>query len=241
VSRVLRPAVAMLARDPAAPGKTRLRPADDIAARALRGALFLDSLDVVTQLGWPVVVYVTPSAAVDAVRGLVAGDPDLASRGARITFAGQVAGDLAVRMTDAMQATLARGHDAVVLAGSDAPDLPAEVLADAVAALEDDSALRRIVLGPAADGGFYLVAARQAPAAAFDGVVWSRDDVLAAVTARAEAAGLEVALVRPWQDVDTEADLRALLRRDGGAVRTRAALSRRPSGADPPGSAAGPS
>jgi rSAM/selenodomain-associated transferase 1 len=225
VSRILRPAVAMLARDPAAPGKTRLRPADEAGARALRAALFLDSLDVVTRPGWPVAVYVAPAEAVDAVRGLVAGDPELVSRQTRISFAGQVAGDLAVRMTDAMQATLAQGYDAVVLVGSDAPDLPAAVLADAVAALEDDSAARRIVLGPAADGGFYLVAARHPPAAAFDGVVWSRDDVLAVVTARAEAAGLEVVLVRPWQDVDTEADLRALLGRGGGAVRTRSALA----------------
>jgi glycosyltransferase A (GT-A) superfamily protein (DUF2064 family) len=227
VSRILRPAVAMLARDPAAPGKTRLRSADEAGARALRGALFLDSLDVVTQPRWPVVVYVAPAEAVDAVRGLVSADPELASRRTRIAFAGQAAGDLAVRMTDAMQATLARGHDAVVLVGSDAPDLPAAVLADAVAALEGETATRRIVLGPAVDGGFYLVAARHAPAAAFDGVVWSRDDVLAVVTARAEAAGLEVVLVRPWQDVDTEADLGALRSRGGGAVRTRSALAGR--------------
>ncbi len=140
-------------------------------------------------------------------------------------------------MTHAMQATLAHGHDAVVLVGSDAPDLPAAVIADAVAALQDDATGRRMVLGPAADGGFYLVAGRQAPAAAFDGVVWSRDDVLAAVTARAEAAGGAVVRVRAWHDVDTEADLRALLRRAGGAVRTRAVLTgieARPRRVDPP-------
>lgn len=220
-----RPAVAMLARDPAAPGKTRLRPADDAAARALRCALLLDSLDVVTQAGWPVFVYVTPAEATDAVRRLVALDPDLASYATRISYAAQSAGDLAVRMTHAIDATLAHGHDAVVLVGSDAPDLPAAVITDAVTALQDDTTGRRIVLGPAADGGFYLVAARRPPAAAFDGVVWSRDDVLAAVSARAEAVGFEVVLVRPWQDVDTEADLRTLLARPGGARRSRAVVA----------------
>jgi rSAM/selenodomain-associated transferase 1 len=215
----------MLTRDPAAPGKTRLRPADDAAARALRCALLLDSLDVAAQPGWPVFVYVTPGEAAGAVRRLVALDPELASHAMRMTFAAQAAGDLAVRMTDAMDATRAHGHDAVVLVGSDAPDLPAAVIGDAVAALQDDVTGRRIVLGPAADGGFYLVAARRAPAAAFDGVVWSRDDVLAAVTARAEAAGLEVALVRAWQDVDTAADLQALLARSGGARRSRAVVA----------------
>jgi rSAM/selenodomain-associated transferase 1 len=225
MSGILRPAVAMLARDPAAPGKTRLRLADDSAARALRCALFLDSLDVATQAGWPVFVFVTPAEAAEAVREIVAGDPDLALHATRITYAPQAGGDLAVRMTAAMDATLAHGHDAVVLVGSDAPDLPAAVIADAVAALQDDDAARRIVLGPAADGGFYLVAARRAPAAAFDGVAWSRDDVLAAVVGRAEAAGLEVVQVRPWQDVDTAADVRALLGRSGGARRSRAVVA----------------
>jgi glycosyltransferase A (GT-A) superfamily protein (DUF2064 family) len=60
---------------------------------------------------------------------------------------------------------------------------------------------------------------------AFDGVTWSRHDVLAAVTARAEAAGFDVALVRRWFDVDTEDDLRALAGRVGGAPRTRVALA----------------
>ena len=101
-------------------------------------------------------------------------------------------------MAHAMSATLAQGHDAVVLVGSDAPDLPVETIDEAVAALHDDASGRRIVLGPAADGGFCLVAGRTAPVEAFDGVTWSRADVLAAVTARADAAGLEVVLVRPW-------------------------------------------
>ena len=200
----------MLARDPAAPGKTRLLEAKDDAAQALRRALLLDSLDGVTQVGWPVHVFVTPAGAEDAVRALIADDPGLASQADRLAFASQIDGDLAARMTHAMTATLAAGHDAVVLVGSDAPDLPPAVVHDAVEALQDDTSGRRIVLGPAADGGFYLVAGRVAPAAAFEGVAWSRPDVLAAVTGLATAAGFEVAQVRPWRDVDTTADLRAL-------------------------------
>ena len=99
------------------------------------------------------------------------------------------------------------------------------VLHDAVDALHDDVAGRRLVLGPAADGGFYLVAARTTPAVAFADVTWSRDDVLAAVIARAEASGRNVTLLRGWHDVDTDDDLHALLRRAGGATRTRALLA----------------
>ena len=215
----------MLTRDPAAVGKTRLRPADDAAAHALRVALLLDSLDAVTRAGWPVFVYVTPPDAAPAVRTLIAADAGLAPYRGRVTCAAQTAGDLAVRMAHAMSATLAQGHDAVVLVGSDAPDLPVEMISDAVAALHGEAAERRIVFGPAADGGFYLVGGRTAPVEAFDGVRWGRDDVLAAVTARAESAGLDVVLVRPWYDVDTEDDLKALLGRTGGATRTRAVLA----------------
>ena len=225
--RISRPAVAMLARDPAAPGKTRLLDAIHNPAHALRCALLLDSLDAVAQAGWPVHLFLTPAGAEDAVRALVAADPGLASLAGRLIFATQIEGDLAERMTHAMTATLAAGHDAVVLVGSDAPDLPPAIVPEAVDALQDDSDGRRIVLGPAADGGFYLVAGRVAPAAAFEGVLWSRDDVLAAVTARAIAAGFEVKHVRPWRDVDTAADLRALAGSlTPGASRTRAALDR---------------
>jgi len=223
--RISRPAVAMLARDPAAPGKTRLLDANNAAAQRLRRALLLDSLDAVAQAGRPVHVFLTPAGAEDAVRAVVADDPGLASQVERLTFAAQIEGDLAARMAHAMTATLAAGHDAVVLVGSDAPDLPPAIVDEAVDALQDDPDGRRIVLGPTADGGFYLVAGRVAPAAAFEGVRWSRGDVLAAVRARAIAAGFEVAHVRPWHDVDTAADLRALAGRPtAGASRTRAAL-----------------
>jgi rSAM/selenodomain-associated transferase 1 len=215
----------MLTRDPAAAGKTRLRPTDGVAAHALRAALLLDSLDAVAQAGWPVFVYVTPPDAATAVRTLIATDRGLAPQRARLTCAAQTAGDLAMRMAHAMSATLSQGHDAVVLVGSDAPDLPVQAIEDAVAALQGEGGGRRVVFGPAADGGFYLVAARTAPVEAFDGVTWSRHDVLAAVTARAEAAGFDVALVRRWFDVDTEDDLRALAGRVGGAPRTRVALA----------------
>jgi glycosyltransferase A (GT-A) superfamily protein (DUF2064 family) len=173
-------------------------------------------------------VFVTPAGAEDEVRRLVISDAGLGPHAPRITIASQIGGDLAARMTHAMTATLAAGHDAVVLVGSDAPDLPPAVVGEAVDALQDAAAARLIVLGPAADGGFYLVAGRVAPAAAFEGVAWSHDDVLAEVSARATAAGFAVSLVMPWRDVDTADDLRALAESSTpGALRTRAALAGR--------------
>ncbi|MGD9905908.1 MAG: DUF2064 domain-containing protein [Vicinamibacterales bacterium] len=216
-------AVAMLARDPEAPGKTRLGP-DGPAARALRAALLLDSIEAVVSAGLPLVVFVTPGDRVDAVRARVSGDAALAGL-TGVEVVPQAEGDLGARMTSAIADLLARGHDAVVLVGSDAPDLPAAVVAEAVEAVAAGGP-RRVVFGPAEDGGFYLVASREVPTGVFDGVAWSRPEVLAAVTTRAVAAGWEVAHVRRWRDVDTPADLAALVDRRGpGAVRTRALLA----------------
>jgi len=66
-----------------------------------------------------------------------------------------------------------------------------------------------VVLGPAHDGGYYLVALRAPQPSLFDGVAWSRSSVLDETLARAAATGLSVARLRPLRDVDTLDDLRA--------------------------------
>jgi uncharacterized protein len=221
-----RVAVAMLARSPRVAGKTRLtvglQPA---VAEALRQALLLDAIEAVLASGWPLHLFLEPADGVAYVRTLVEQDPGLTDRAAFCRWHAQPAGDLGVRMTDAMTRTLASGCDTVVLVGSDAPDLPVEVLREAARAARPAGESRdvpRLVLGPADDGGFYLVAACHAEAAAFDGVAWSRPSVLTEVRHRATLAHREVVLVAPWRDVDTPDDLRALRARSAGAPRTRA-------------------
>jgi hypothetical protein len=214
----------MLARDPDAPGKTRLG-LRGARAQTLRLALLLDSLEAVAAAGHPVVVFVTPGRAVASLRARIDADGALAGAAVPLEVVAQADGDLGARMTHAMAATLARGHDAVVLVGSDAPDLPTPVVAEALDAVSQGGS-RRVVLGPAEDGGFFLVAARESPAGLFDGMTWSRPDVLAAVMARARATGVEIVLVRRWRDVDTADDLAALTARTGAAAkRTREELA----------------
>lgn len=228
-----RVAVAMLARSPRTRGKTRLTAGlQPAAAEALRQALLLDAIAAVTASGWPIHLFLDPPVDIAHVCALVEQDPALAQSPSSRTWHPQAAGDLGARMTEAMARTLACGFDVVVLVGSDAPDLPAEVLHDAAGlALDAGGAphVRRLVFGPAADGGFYLVAARHAEAEAFDGVAWSQPSVLAEVRRRAESLSREVVFVAPWQDVDTPDDLRALLTRSAGAPRTRAIARALPS------------
>jgi len=117
----------------------------------------------------------------------------------------------------ATRALLARGYDAVCLVNSDSPTLPAAILGDAVATL---ALGRKVVLGPAEDGGYYLIGiptalARRAEAL-FNDIPWSTPQVTAVTLARAALAGLEVAQLPPWYDVDDAPSLRRLIRSIGG-------------------------
>ncbi len=213
IAPVARPAVAMLARSPRVSGKTRLTgglPAS--SATALRVALLLDTIACALSAPWPLHLFVTPVEDQRYVEDAIRDDAVLAPAVERCRVHPQAEGDLGARMADAMTRTLALGHDAVVLVGSDLPALNVSALTVAVTVLSTDDAERRLVFGPASDGGFYLVAGRRAWPEAFADVEWSRDTVLADVTARARAAALEVALVEPGDDVDVMADLERVLR-----------------------------
>ncbi len=92
----------------------------------------------------------------------------------------------------------------VVLVGSDIPDLPPAALVAARDALAGTPRGTAVALGPADDGGFYLVAATDGAslASACAGVRWSQPTVLDEVTARLTASGRHVVRVTPWTDVD---------------------------------------
>jgi rSAM/selenodomain-associated transferase 1 len=192
------PVVAVLTRAPSAGGKTRLfaalgRPPDP----TLLSALLLDTIDGARATGRPCVVAVEPPAACDEVTRLV---PD----GVRVRA--QVGGTLGDRMRDVMAALLAEGAPAVVLVGSDLPDLRGEIVEAALAHLAGDPA--SLVLGPAADGGYYLIAATRVPPV-FDGIAWGGPDVLSHTLAAARRAGQVVHLLDELPDVDTLEDLAA--------------------------------
>ncbi|PYM61267.1 MAG: DUF2064 domain-containing protein, partial [Candidatus Rokuibacteriota bacterium] len=122
--------------------------------------------------------------------------------------------DLGERLAAAIGGELAAGPGPVLAIGADAPHVPAAALAEAAAALTRGA---DVVLGPAADGGYYLIGLRDPTPGLFTGIAWSTAGVLQATLARAAAAGLAVHLLPPSFDVDQVADLarlRALLARD---------------------------
>ncbi len=117
----------------------------------------------------------------------------------------------------AVQAMLGSGYAAACVVNSDSPTLPPAVLAEAARALLAPG--ERIVLGPAADGGYYLLGMKQALAHLFADIVWSTDTVAEATRARARDLGLPVVELPVWYDVD-DASALARLRADliDGAV-----------------------
>lgn len=104
-----------------------------------------------------------------------------------------------------MAAFLARGHDCAIMVNGDSPTLPTALVEQAIATLRAPG--DRVVLGPALDGGYYLVGLKQPHPRLFQDIAWSTPDVLAGTLSRATEIGLPVTLLPMWYDVDEPQDL----------------------------------
>lgn len=114
----------------------------------------------------------------------------------------QASGDLGVRLAHAFDTAFASGFDAVAAIGTDCVELGPEHFTEAWAALATHDA----ALGPAVDGGYYLLALRAPHPELFHGIAWSTDIVRSQTLDRAARVGLRVHLLPMLHDVDTEAD-----------------------------------
>jgi rSAM/selenodomain-associated transferase 1 len=109
----------------------------------------------------------------------------------------------------AARTLFAEGYESVCLLNSDSPTLPTALLAEAAERL--DCPGDRMVLGAADDGGYYLIGMKAPHAALFENIAWSTDTVADQTRARAREAGLEIAELPSWYDVDDRAALVRLL------------------------------
>jgi len=111
-------------------------------------------------------------------------------------------------LLQAAQALFAKGHHAACLLNSDSPTLPNRLLVEAAAALAEAS--DRIVLGPAEDGGYYLIGIKAPHLHLFQDIAWSTAEVAAETRMRAAALCLQVVELDTWYDVDDAVSLRRL-------------------------------
>lgn len=217
-----RPVVAVMARAPSAPGKSRLlaslglaetRPegrdasqptASSSPGRAeiggaavrLRTALLRDTLAQLKGVDAALAILFTPVSGEAELRCLA---------GLAVTMLPQRGRHLGARMRAGLADLFAVGFDGVVLVGSDLPTLPSAYLRQAIEALGGSP--NALVLGPAADGGYHLLGTRQVHAAIFRGVAWGTARVLQQTVRAATAIDARVVLLPPWTDVDLAADL----------------------------------
>jgi rSAM/selenodomain-associated transferase 1 len=199
--RMTRPRLIIFARYPE-PGraKTRLIPAMGPAGAArLQDAMTRHTLRQAAAVADVADAEVWYAAAGDG--GGTAGEA-MAHRygGRRSAYRPQGDGGMGERLARATAA----GAPAVVI-GSDCPGLTADLLRAAFDRLSRSD----VVLGPAVDGGYYLIGVRRSAPRLFAGIDWSTDRVLAQTRAAAVEARLSVALLPPLADVDVPDDLTA--------------------------------
>jgi rSAM/selenodomain-associated transferase 1 len=128
-------------------------------------------------------------------------------------FIAQRGSDLGARMAGLVTDLLGAGAPVVCLVGSDLPELPAGTLVRALDYLGHPG--DRAVLGPAMDGGYYLIGLKLPHPALFEDIVWSTGTVFTRTMERAAGIGLPVESLRPLEDIDDPAALRGLVARLG--------------------------
>ena len=195
----MRTEVVVFGRMPQA-GRVKTRLAATIGARAaaeVYRAVLEHALAEAAASGFPV----TLALAEPAAPGAAWAPP------AAVAVELQEGGDLGARMAAAFAARFAAGAAVVVLLGSDTPRLDAGMIRRAAAAC----ARAPVVLVPAADGGYVLVAQRSPGVAMFAGVPWSSPETLAATRALLGRLGVRHRELETLRDVDTGEDLDAVL------------------------------
>ena len=199
-------AVIVFAREPKA-GKVKTRLAataplagiSPVSSGAFAAAFYACCLDILFQTlksqPFPVLPCITPGSSPDYFRRFQTGQATV-----------QQGPDLGARMRHAFMRAFPR-YDKLLLIGSDVPHLRTDTVLAAKTALESHDC----VLGPALDGGYYLIGfTRNGFCDCFQGIHWSTETVLAQTLER--LAGRKTALLESYGDIDTAEDLDALLR-----------------------------
>lgn len=146
--------------------------------------------------GWPVEIHFAPaSAALTFARWL----------GEHFSYFPQADGDLGNRLRTATAGAFEKEHRNVILIGGDCPGLDAAALEKCARFLENGA---DVVIGPAADGGYYLLGLSRLVESLFEGIAWSGPDVAMTTAERAAAAGLRLEWLEEKEDVDDLASYR---------------------------------
>ena len=189
------------------PGQVKSRLAKDFDsdfAAGLSKAFALDILECAMKGNWQLRIYFYPPGKETEIKKLFSNDYE---------YRPQRGADLGARMKNAFADCFSEGFKSVVLIGSDFPDLPLKIIEDAFALLDSPS---DTVVGPAADGGYYLIGLKAETFLPdiFSELLWSTSSVFAETVKILQACGKRTEILPEWQDVDTRDDLINLVERN---------------------------
>lgn len=123
--------------------------------------------------------------------------------GRDFSYRPQVAGDLGQRLLAALADSLGKGAGQVVLIGSDCPEITEITLNTAFSRLTDHD----LVLGPARDGGYYLIGLKAPHPEIFQDISWGSAEVLSQTLAQGKRLNLKTVLLEALTDIDRPEDL----------------------------------
>lgn len=123
--------------------------------------------------------------------------------GQDLSYELQPSGDLGDRLSYALQTTFSKGNTSAVVIGTDCPELNTAILAQSFSALHHNE----LILGPAKDGGYYLIGLQRFIRELFMGICWSTAEVFQQTDKIAENLNLKRAYLTPLSDVDVPQDL----------------------------------
>jgi rSAM/selenodomain-associated transferase 2/rSAM/selenodomain-associated transferase 1 len=136
--------------------------------------------------------------------------------GSDLNFRSQGQGDLGVRLERAFREAFQSEINRVVIVGSDCPGLTAEILRKAFDGLTDHD----LVLGPARDGGYYLVGLSRQLSPLFADIPWGTEKVFSKTCEIANKLGLKQTILEPLDDIDRPEDLPVWEKIQGNSLET---------------------
>ena len=186
------------------PGEVKTRmcpPLTPEEAASLHGSLVMDALEQTSGLcGWDRYVACLPSRDHPFFQTIAARH--------RIQLCNQSGAELGQRMEQAFTTLFTARYQYAVLVGTDIPTLSSHTYTHAKELLHAND----VVFGPTQDGGYYLIGMKQPTPALFATIPWSTDQVFALSHTRAAQHGLSIGLLAMARDLDTYADLHAVLK-----------------------------
>lgn len=136
------------------------------------------------------------------------GLPSSKERNSAFEYCPQITGTLTEKLSHAFELLLTKTEKAVII-GSDCPDISSTILQESFSTLNTHD----IVIGPATDGGFYLLGLKKFNQHLFDNIEWSSSTVLSQITSNMVNSKLTFKLLETLSDIDIEKDWKAYKKR----------------------------